>query len=225
MQASNSLSLLGDAAAMSVDVFTVRETVHTHESATMLTVLCMCLQYLTNMYAERLKSQGRTMDRQTRFILEVYVPTFSICALLGVTGWITSDAIKVILDGGDDDDVDVMMMFGFAAGNFFVDAVSTWMFWMRGKDVLVTERVSFSIDHHSDLHSVPKKTNLNMVSALTHVGSDTMRTTSVFVAAVIATASSASSSLCDAWAAVVVSITIVCAVIPLLIEIYKAATK
>jgi Co/Zn/Cd efflux system component len=64
-----------------------------------------------------------------------------------------------------------------------------------------------------------------MMSALTHVGGDTMRTASVFIAAVIATASNASSSLCDAWAAVVVSFTICCAVIPLINEIYKAARR
>ena len=62
-----------------------------------------------------------------------------------------------------------------------------------------------------------------MISALTHVGGDTMRTMSVFFAAVIATAGQPS-SLCDAWAAIVVSFTICIAVIPLVNEIYKAAT-
>jgi Co/Zn/Cd efflux system component len=217
---------------MSVDVFTV-----SYVEATSFPLRFRCasyigfrpLQYLTNMYAERLKNQGRTMDRQTRRILEVYVPTFSVCALLGVTGWILSDAIGVIQNGDGGDDVNVVFMFAFASGNFLVDAVSTFLFWVRGKDVLVSDRLSFSVDHHSELHGVPgqgnKKTNLNMVSAMTHVGSDTMRTLSVFVAAIIATVSSASGSQCDAWAAVVVSVTIVCAVIPLVSEIYKAARR
>ena len=59
-----------------------------------------------------------------------------------------------------------------------------------------------------------------MLSAFTHVGSDTMRTLSVFVAAVMATAFNFSGSLCDAWAAVVVSITIVVFVLPLIKQIY-----
>ena len=175
------------------------------------------------MYAERLKSQGKTMDKPTKRILEVYVPTFSVCALLGVTGWITSDAITTIVSGGDGDDVDVVFLYAFASANFVVDIISTWMFYARGKDILVTDRLSFSVDHHDDVG--PTKANLNMISALTHVGGDTMRSASVFIAAVIATVSSAPSSLCDAWAAVVVSFTICCAVIPLISEIWKAASR
>lgn len=61
--------------------------------------------------------------------------------------------------------------------------------------------------------------NLNMMSAFTHVGSDTMRTLSVFVAAVIATSTGYSGNLC----VVVVSVKIFAAIIPLCAEIYKAA--
>ena len=42
--------------------------------------------------------------------------------------------------------------------------------------------------------------NLNMISAFTHVGGDTLRTLSVFVAAAIATFSGTPGYLCDAWA-------------------------
>jgi Co/Zn/Cd efflux system component len=63
--ASNSLSLLGDAAAMSVDVFT----------------------YFCNMWAERMKSKGR-ISMPVKFLLEVYIPLFSIMALIAVSIWI-----------------------------------------------------------------------------------------------------------------------------------------
>ena len=59
-----------------------------------------------------------------------------------------------------------------------------------------------------------------MLSALTHVGSDTLRTTAEIVAACIAIFGGYPSGQCDAWAAVVVSGTIVLAVIPLCKEIY-----
>ena len=52
----NSWSLLGDAAAMSVDVMT----------------------YFTNMQAERIKSRCGFVPLGTKMILEVYVPTFSV---------------------------------------------------------------------------------------------------------------------------------------------------
>ena len=77
--AGHSLSLLGDAAAMSVDVFS----------------------YLTNMIAEHIKSKGQSgqgsdgggggggLSVRVRFLLEVAVPCFSVSCLLVVTGWIT----------------------------------------------------------------------------------------------------------------------------------------
>lgn len=45
----------------------------------------------------------------------------------------------------------------------------------------------------------------------------------MFIAALITTVSGANGNLCDAWAAIVVSITIIFAVIPLCNEIYKAS--
>lgn len=61
-----------------------------------------------------------------------------------------------------------------------------------------------------------------MASAFTHVGADTLRTLAVFVAALVSVLSSASGSACDAVAAMVVTVTIVAAVIPLMKEIYLA---
>lgn len=177
------------------------------------------------MYAERTKAKYGVVDDTTKRILEVYVPTFSVCALLAVTGWITSDAIAVISGVDDDDDVNVIFLFAFASANFIVDAISSYLFYTRRDNVLVTEQLrTFSLERMSmDWKARPLMPNLNMLSALTHVGSDTMRTLSVFIAAMIASAGHQNSAKCDAWAAVVVTITIVIAVIPLCKEIYKAA--
>ena len=185
------------------------------------------------MYAERVKARNHgILDKSTKMLLEVYIPSLSITALLAVTGYILSDAVDVIKQGESDDDVNVYFLFAFAGGNFLVDIVSSFMFYWRGKEVLLSSPISHdrlsvhaartvSQTESKTLPSEPKTTpNLNMISALTHVGSDTLRTMSVFVAAVISYAGHQNSSLCDAWAAVVVSITIVFAVIPLLKEIY-----
>ncbi|RYH28695.1 hypothetical protein EON65_11205 [archaeon] len=181
---------------------------------------------MANMYAELTKAKYGSVDPTTRRVLEVYIPCFSISALLGVTGWITSDAISVIMEPGDDDDVDVVFLFAFASANFVVDFISSFMFYIRREDVLKSNHLhTFSLDRRSvDWHKRPLLPNLNMISALTHVGSDTLRTMSVFIAAIIASAGHQSSSKCDAWAAVVVSITIIIAVIPLCKEIYNSAT-
>jgi Co/Zn/Cd efflux system component len=178
-----------------------------------------------------------------RKLLEVYIPGFSVLALLAVTGYILSDAIAVIQSGGEDDEVDIAFLWGFSVGNFVVDFFSSLMFYLRGKNALLSEKKSnsssvcsshaplntFSLDRQSiDMQKrsfIPERwiPNLNMVSALTHVSGDTLRTTSVFIAALIATVSGASGALCDAWASVVVSFTIVICVIPLCREIYRAA--
>lgn len=96
-------------------------------------------------------------------------------------------------------------------------------------------------------------TNVNMASALTHVGGDSLRTGAVFVAASVARYSLSNPpvapyaltltptfiafcssffsltdfnpTLCDAWAAVVVTITILFLIGPLLKEIGKAHSR
>lgn len=258
------------------------------------------------MYAEWLKNKHGHLNAHTRFVLEVYIPSFSVLALLGVTAYILSDAINVIRNKGRDDggEVSIVFLFAFSTGNFIVDVLSSVMFYLRGSDgfkhyaqVLLLSDSSekreqlndqlpvkepglrhYSIDERTErliieseeaLHSYrieqdKKKSNqmeqnkqnqlpttraprlaspredksndpigsavrkirhnLNMLSAFTHVGSDTLRTMSVFIAAMIATFSGYSGNLCDAWAAVVVSLTICFAVMPLLSEIYRAAT-
>jgi Co/Zn/Cd efflux system component len=67
--------------------------------------------------------------------------------------------------------------------------------------------------------------NLNMVSAFFHIGGDTLRTVSIFIAAIISSLTKFPSELCDAWAAVVVSATIIFLAVPMSVEIYNHAKK
>lgn len=194
------------------------------------------------MYAEHVKAKQGYLDVGTKRVLEVYIPSFSVCALLGVTGYITSDAISVIMNNDSDDDVNVYFMYAFACGNFVVDVISVGMFYWRGREAFANATSaptirSFSIDGHANIplegesgtgseeKEKEKEWNLNMLSAITHVAGDTMRTMSVFVAAVISSAAGVDADICDAWAAIVVSITIVIAVIPLVVEIVKAVRR
>jgi hypothetical protein len=187
-------------------------------------------QYFCNMYSEYAKRKYGRLDDMTRFVLEVGIPSFSVLALLGVTAWITTDAIAVIRNPGDDS-VDVAFLFGFASANGLVDIICTILFYLRRKDVLVNSNRSKFIESNSTDTPQQQKNesehknsvNLNMASALTHVSGDTLRTSSVFVAALVATLSSYSGALCDAWAAIVVTVTIIFIVIPLVSEIYQHA--
>jgi Co/Zn/Cd efflux system component len=205
------------------------------------------------MYAETVKARQGYLDGQTKRILEVYIPSFSVCALLAVSAYITSDAVNVLISNDDGDDVDVTFMYAFAAANFLVDVLSALMFYCRGKGafenpdakiILIQAPIrTFSLDGTSNIaieekpvekdygdyeevgEKKKKEFNLNMLSALTHVGGDTLRTASVFIAALVSTFGGVDSSTCDAYAAIVVTITIVLAVIPLCMEIYKAALR
>jgi Co/Zn/Cd efflux system component len=69
--------------------------------------------------------------------------------------------------------------------------------------------------------SIVKTRNTNMMSALTHLSGDTLRTLAVLTAALIATFADQPSSKCDAVASLVVSFSIFGILVPLIREISK----
>lgn len=173
------------------------------------------------------------LDARTKLIHEVYVPTFSLVTLFAVTLFIFSMSVIEISKGGDDD-TDPNIMFAFASVNTCVDITCFTMFYFRKDDFLhhrFPSVVSVSEESGDSGSPTPKppvpllrNANINMFSALTHVSCDALRTTAIFIAAITSTTSGEKSSLCDAWAAIIVSITIVFAMIPLALEVYAAFT-
>jgi Co/Zn/Cd efflux system component len=119
----NSLALLGDAVAMSIDVFT----------------------YVMNIYAERMKAKYVELSLRMRFTLEVLIPTFSTACLLAVTAYITSEAVSVIIEPPADDNTSVVILFAFAGVNAAIDIVSTILFlYYREESVFYTELLDSS---------------------------------------------------------------------------------
>ena len=59
------------------------------------------------------------------------------------------------------------------------------------------------------------KTNLNVLTAFAHLGGDTLRSLSVFLAALVSSFSGIDADICDAWAALVVAITILALAVPI----------
>jgi Co/Zn/Cd efflux system component len=89
---SNSLSLLGDACAMSVDVFT----------------------YLGNMLAECAKSQPQFVStKRSKMFLEVVIPTVSVLCLVAVTFYITYDALVLLRNPPIRNDVEVIFLYRY----------------------------------------------------------------------------------------------------------------
>jgi len=64
-----------------------------------------------------------------------------------------------------------------------------------------------------------------MLSAFTHISADTMRTTTVFIAAAISSGAGIRADIADAVAAIVVTFIIICICFPLGFEIIKAARQ
>jgi Co/Zn/Cd efflux system component len=157
-----------------------------------------------------------------------------------VTGYVTASAIHVIRrPSAEHEDVNIYFLYGFSIANVLVDVLSSLMFFRKGdEDVFLSYRLQKPVMRNSydqledveigdtnDVKTRTSKMNLNMVSAFTHLTGDSMRTTSVIIAASISSLAKIPSNICDAWAAIVVAITIVTMVIPLATEIYKAACK
>jgi Co/Zn/Cd efflux system component len=196
------------------------------------------IQYVCNIYAERLKAREQEISKRTRFLLEIFIPSVSLCCLLIVTGYVTASAIHVIRrPSAEHEEVNIYFLYGFSIVNVLVDVFSSLMFFRKGdEDVFLSYRLQKPINSYDEIEDVEvgdtndvkactSKMNLNMVSAFTHLTGDSMRTTSVIIAASISSLANIPSNLCDAWAAIVVAITIVTMVIPLVTEIYKAACK
>ena len=187
-----------------------------------------------------------------RFTLEIIVPIISLCCLLIVTGYVTVEAVHVLYrPSNDDEEVNIYFLYGFSTANVLVDCLSSFMFFRKGdEDVFLTYRIQKRINSYNSLStnddveacnindannssstksdvsvSTGSKANLNMISAFTHLTGDSMRTSSVIVAALISTIMKIPSNICDAWAAIVCTITISFMVIPLVWEIYKAIAK
>lgn len=112
---SNSLSLLGDASAMSVDV----------------------LSYLCNMYAEtrKLASGLNRISERERFMLSIGIPLLSIILLLSVCLYVLYDAFMVLRKPPAVDDVNVDLLFTFSIVNLLIDGLCTSLFLVRSHDI------------------------------------------------------------------------------------------
>lgn len=179
-----------------------------------------------------------------RVIVNVAVPSLAVGTLLGVTFMIVKEAVKVLHSAQAHDGVDVFFLYFFSLLNLVLDVYCVIMFYTRGKEVFYESppipQLSLDTSVHSDgseefghldddfdgaaqLDNGERTRNLNMISAFTHIGGDSLRTASVFVAAIFSSTAGINADICDAWAAIAVSGTIIVVVIPLVIDIGRAA--
>lgn len=187
-------------------------------------------------------------SRQVQIVFEILVPMFSVACLLSVTIYVAVDASDVLVHKTTTEDIDVLYLYGFATANAIIDIASSYVFFRNGVAIDVfysnvsqktedTGPFQATAKFHAESRECPedavsppsllehKKVNLNMLSAFTHLTGDSLRTASVFVAALFSTFTGVPSQICDAWAAIAVSISIIFMVIPLMIEIFQSCRK
>lgn len=141
-----------------------------------------------------------------------------------------SSLLIVLLLGGMVVDIMASAMFAWRGGDGLktIDDAGPLYNPLHSADQDVKENVFAVNEETGRINSVLRRSlvsrlNLNMYAALTHVGGDTLRTISVFVAAVVASATSVPNNVCDAWASIIVTLTIIAVVCPLIYHIYQAA--
>lgn len=206
----NSLILLGDSATMFIDV----------------------AGYCTNYYAEHVRGLSRPKTTTDWLTIDVYVPAISLLALCCITIWIFIEALGTLTakSSADDKDTDVVYVFIFGGVNMLVDVASFYGFLSKSNhsddqqdnEAIVSNDITAD-NIHPLLEEVDKMlsegrrctadtstaVNVNMLTALAHVSGDFVRTVAALTSATVATATGYSSSVCDAWAAMVAIATIV----------------
>eukprot|EP00039_Didymoeca_costata_P033191 m.41166 g.41166 ORF g.41166 m.41166 type:complete len:271 (+) comp9740_c0_seq2:135-947(+) len=192
---SHSESLLGDAATMVIDGIT----------------------YAINLWAETAK-KGKSDVQKLK--IDTIAPAVSTVALIGVTIYVMRDAIERLKnENGDDQDVNVTVMWIFAAVNLVLDFGNIIMFFMKKVDGRWKLDCSSCRTCGKD-EDAPD--NLNMLSALAHVAADTLRSVAVLFAGLFAQISPADDdNQADAIGAVIVSVAIVGSIFPLTYAVFK----
>lgn len=250
---SNSLSLAGDAASMSIDILT----------------------YLCNMYGERIRSNRPSSSYScssscwvsSKLLLDVVIPCLSASGLLVVTLWVAFDAVRILRHPPPSNTVDTSYLYGFATVNLGVDLICGYLFYLRSGSIFVEAPVfvpQLSLDtsveedlddeaefgvledlelptdlQAADAHGLryvcgfllgpsvteppytgcsegdglvsvhhQSSSDLNMMSAFTHIVGDTLRTVAIFLAALVSSVTRIDGDVCDAWAALVVSVSV-----------------
>ena len=185
------------------------------------------LTYFANLFAES-KRQENSMTRRMSMLINCVIPLFSLLCLAAITIWILIVAITDIRKPSDTN-IDVLFLLCFGVVNLAIDIISFLLFYFNFDSVLLRTSTENSLDvsGYASIHDTTFETevirlpNLNMLSALSHVGADALRTISMLLGATACTLGM-NCRLADSWAAIACSVTIIFIIIPQAREINRA---
>eukprot|EP00040_Diaphanoeca_grandis_P021517 m.114722 g.114722 ORF g.114722 m.114722 type:complete len:270 (-) comp28368_c0_seq1:319-1128(-) len=167
------------------------------------TMLVDALTYGFNLYAEVKKPKA---SKRKQILYEIVTPAFSAVSLVATTLYITYMAILVLLPSYESDgpEADATVMWIFSSVNLGIDAI------------VIT---SFLVEHCKKAKG--SGSNANMLSALTHVLIDTLRSLAVMGAAMAASVFNVNGDTADAISAIIVTVLTLLSTIPLFKILYS----
>merc|ERR1740129_730188 len=142
------------------------------------------LSYAANIMGECIETEERRKVRN-----QLIASGLSLCVLLAITIWVSVEALTRLINPADDDDDDVnaYIVFGFALGGLLFDLASFCAFYMN---------------HREDRNETEE---LNMNTALLHVFSDSLRSTTTLLESLLIWIWGFDGANTDAWASLIVS--------------------
>ncbi|KAJ8611420.1 hypothetical protein CTAYLR_009012 [Chrysophaeum taylorii] len=193
-------------------------------------MLADAMSYMGNLYTE---CKGGKEDEAVLAHRALVSTGLSIVVLYGITIWGLSSATAVLLQRPVKDDLEATTVLIFGLIGVVVDAFTLLAFRVWGSDIKEpgftsqgNSRVIFRMGSmgsgYSHTHTVSSLTRgesvyMNMCSALTHVLADAVRSmTAITLGVVVLTNRSLNGSVCDAYATLIVALTIILGNIPLL---------
>jgi len=162
------------------------------------------LTYAGNLWAELHKAQSARARVRNHLIAS----GVSFMVLFGISLNFLVEAIDVIMTNGDDDgedggdNVDPAIVCGFAVAGIVIDLVSILPFLLPDKS-----HENHTGDDHKpeDLHHHHHASKMNVLSAMTHIFSDLVRSTTTLIESILIYTTEIDSRVLDGYAAVIVT--------------------
>jgi len=187
---ANSMSLKADCVSMGVDA----------------------LSYLGNIFGESAKR------KEQRIVLQLFFSMLSLCLLVGFNTQIIMEVNEILFKDaeGEEEDVVAWIVILFAGFGLLFDFASLYSYWYHAKK---DAQIQFEKDktkavEEGQTTAKVEKPQVNMLTALLHVGADLLRSTTTFIEGLILLGKSGqeggNSEFIDAVCGLIICISVYC---------------
>lgn len=166
-------------------------------------MLVDAISYIGNLMAEC------TQDKAAKKRLELTMSFISLVLLAVFTTLFILEAVDNVQGKGDDDDVNAWIVLAFALGGLLFDAATLYAYKYWGDSSSEDSKSEAANGNPEDFrhggHKHEEIKNVNMLSALMHVFSDLLRSTTTLVESIVLfNYPDVNGSIVDGWCALIV---------------------